>query len=291
MTLPSGRVLSYDDRFLPQKPGMKEIGMGLLGQATGPIMGLGTLYGASKLGLLGGGGAGAAAGGAGALGAGGAAELASIPGIAGNAGVYGATTGGTGALEGLGLGSLSSTMPSIYGAGGLLGAYDLLSNPHRSRGISGLEGAASGALLGSAILPGPGTLVGGLLGGIGGSLFGGHKSTKQRTKEKFDKLLDSTSNQDYKNMIESAKQQSLDAKDNYELTNKDLGALSNTYAPIKTYGEDWVSLSDEQRRAIMEKALEENLIESSKGDYQFTDEERAKAIYDEIVKNKISSGI
>lgn len=291
MTLPSGRVLSYDDRFLPQKPGMKEVGMGLLGQAAGPIMGLGTLYGASKLGLLGGGGASAAAtaGGAGALGAGGAAELASIPGIAGNAGVYGGealSSGGVGEY----LGGIGGTGNLILPGLGLLGAYHIGSNQDMSRGQGALEGMASGAAIGSFFGP-IGAGVGAGIGGLGGLLATGKKTTRQRTNEKFDKLSDSAVSEEYKNMLDSARQQSLAMKGNDELDNKDALALSNTYAPLRTYGEDWAKLEEAQRRAIMEKALEENLIESRKGDYQFTDEARAKAIYDEIVKNKISSGI
>jgi len=92
-------------------------------------------------------------------------------------------------------------------------------------------------------------------------------------------------------MLDSARQQSLAMEGNDELDNKDALALSNTYAPLRTYGEDWAKLEEAKRKAIMEKALEENLIESRKGDYQFTDEARAKAIYDEVVKNNISSGI
>ena len=85
--------------------------------------------------------------------------------------------------------------------------------------------------------------------------------------------------------------QNINAKDNYELDSKDALALSNTYAPLKTYGSDWAKLTDDQRSEVIKRALEEDLIESSKGDYQFRDEERAKAIYEEVLKNKLSSAI
>lgn len=287
MTLPSGRVLSYDDRYLPQKPGMKEIGAGLLGQAAGPVTALATLYGAKKLGLL---------GGEAALGTGVAGEGAA----AANLGTIGSTSletfgpemGVEAAAPTMGSAStLAAVAPYAAGIGGLLGSYDVLTHPHRNRGMSALEGAGSGALLGTAIAPGPGTIIGGLLGGIGGGIFGGHKSTKQRTEDKFGTLAEDATDQKYKDMVESAKQQSLNATDNYELDNKDALALSNTYAPLKTYGEDWAKLTDDQRKRVMEKALEQNLIESSKGDYQFTDEEKAKALYEEVLKNKLSSVI
>lgn len=284
VTLPSGRVFSYDDRYLPQKPGMKEVGMGLLGQAAGPVTALATLYGAEQLGLLGGGSA--AAGSLGAEGAA-AANLGTMG--SGALETFGPEMGVESALTGST--TLSSVAPWLAGAGGLLGAYDVFSHPHRNRGASALEGAGAGGLLGLSIGGPIGAGIGAGIGGISGGLFGGHKSTKQRTNEKFDALADKATDDTYKNMIESAKQQSLNAKDNYELDSKDALALSNTYAPLKTYGSDWAKLTDDQRSEVMKRALAENLIESSKGDYQFTDEERAKALYEEVLKNKLSNAI
>lgn len=191
--MPDGTIMRYDDRFLPEKPGPGAAYAGLAGQGVGLLGGLGTLYAAKKMGILGGGGA--------------AADLATSSGAAENL-----TTLGSGGLEtfgsemdpvssaisGAGEGTSFFTGNGLLGEGavgvgdyipgvaGLLGVYDLARRQQNySRGRGALQSGLSGAGIGWTVGGPVGAGVGALAGAIGGGLLGGRKSTKDREKERW----------------------------------------------------------------------------------------------------------
>jgi len=293
MTLPSGRVLSYDDRYLPTKPGMKEIGMGLLGQATGPLLGLGTLYGASKLGLLGKGAADVGS----ALGAVGVEAAASNLGTIGQGGLetFGSELGEAAATGGSGVGFFGGngllgsgsmgTGAYIPGVLGLLGAYDMFSNQNRSRGISGLEGLASGTGIGFT-LGGPiGAGIGAGVGGIAGLLSGGHKSTKERTKDRYDELAEKSNDQAYQDLVNAGRNISLSGRDTWQpgAGEAPVEILDYSYGVLNTFGPEWAAIEQAKRDKILAELAKNNLFNPEKGDYMITDAERAKQIRDQIL--------
>lgn len=212
-TLPSGRTWTFDDRGLPRRPGGKDMAMGLLGQAAGPIAGVGAYY-AGK-GLLDGAStsAGAALPGASLLMPSGETLSATTPiadygemiaagGAPGTETLTGSVSSGMEGGASFAPGEAASAgwaLPAASTLAGGYGLYDVASNQNRPRWMSALEGGAALPALGWG-LGGLGAATGllatnpvtlpvalglGAAGLLGGGLLGGHKSTKEREKERW----------------------------------------------------------------------------------------------------------
>lgn len=185
---------------------------------------------------------------------------------------------------------------------GALGALDLLRHD-RGPGRGALQGAASGAALGS-FFPGAGTLVGAGVGGALGLAKGllQHKTTRDVANEHTSDLQGQfTNNPGYQAYVQAQRQgfshgPSDPSKpfgnskgDRYATFNEykkaglDADNLSGVYGNIKTYGQDWSSLSAAQRRAVTQANIDSGLYNSKKGEVVITDSGRARQNYDSVL--------
>ena len=190
------------------------------------------------------------------------------------------------------MGDIGGAGNAILPAAGALGAYDVLSNNY-GPGRSGLEGAASGAAIGSYFGP-QGALIGGGIGGLiglGKGFLGGKSKTKVEDS-RYKKLQEQglpgfTSNRDFTNKgADEQLQEALKAgiaKDFVGFTPS--GQWVNTkflasgkesdltpddikgYAAFgEKFGKDWFgTFSEDQRKQIAQKALDLGAIREHHG--------------------------
>lgn len=207
-----------------------------------------------------------------------------------NAGADAATGNAGGGLLSLeGIGSSGNAILPIAGA---YGAYDLLKRDV-GPGRGALQGAASGAAIGSYFsAPGAviGAGVGGLLG-LGKSFFD-NPSTKELQRDRWGNLAQSSNPvtssyaKQYLEYLDSdqakedAKLNFSEMKESGQLTPEDVWGGHGMFT---TFGDDWLGkYSEQQRRDISQRMLDEGLIDSKKGDLVVTNSKRAKEIAAEV---------
>lgn len=238
------------------------------------------------------------------------------------AGLKGASLGASGAANAAS-GTSAAVTPAVQGigitpylgaAGALAGGYGLYNaiqgNDKKSGALSGA--ALGGGLAAAAPLVGLGPVgwagigLASLLGAGGGagltSLFG-HKSTKEYQREKWGNLADSahspTQNyaNNYLNYLNSD-QAKIDAQ--YPNTfegKKAAGTLKaedvwGGHGMFKTFGDDWLGkYTEDQRRAVSNALLANDLIRTSKGDQYITDEARAKELAASSIQSLLAAPV
>jgi hypothetical protein len=206
--------------------------------------------------------------------------------------------GSGGALSPTGIGSAGNV---ILPAAGAYGAYDLFDR-NVGPGRGAIQGAASGAAMGSYFGP-QGAAIGagiGLVVGFTKSFFD-NPSTRELVEKRWNNLAKSsdpaTANyaKQYREYLDSDRAKE-DAKLDFQEMKKS-GQLKaedvwGGYGMFKTFGSDWLNkYSEEQRRAISQRLLDENLVDSKKGDIVITDSKRAREIAEEVEQQPSSQGL
>lgn len=210
------------------------------------------------------------------------------------------------AAEGIGY------MPYVGAAGALLGGkgiYDAIqANDVKGGAISGagvgLGLGAAAPLLGFA---GPAGWAGyaglaalGALGGGGLTKLFGHETTRDVAKKHTSQLLNQGKDDPtYQNYVQGMREQYNSAApdpskpfhggqygswDEYKKAGLDAADLTGVYGNIKTFGQEWASLSQEQRQAVTKGIIDAGLYESKKGEVEITDPSKAKEIKDNVLK-------
>lgn len=213
--------------------------------------------------------AGAAAGAAGGAAAGGIAAptLISAAPVAGEAaGAAGAATGSAGLL---GIGALPAAGIAAGAALVGKGAYDLI------------KGKKTEGLLGWGGRIGLGMATGGL--SEVARPFLSHKSTKERTKDRYGGLLGlAAGNQGYEQAVQKGQEESLAGTDVWDIgddpTKAPIDLMTRSYGVLKTFGPEWMSYSPSQQQAIVQELVNQGKLNSKQGDYLIDDPEGAKAI-------------
>ena len=217
--------------------------------------------------------------------------------MAGEAGVV-APSGGMFSLGGIG-----SAGNVILPAVGAIGAYDVLSHEY-GPARSGIEGAASGAAIGSYFGP-QGALIGAGVGGLlglGKSYFN-HESTRDIAKKHTGDLLsqgkDDPTWQNYVSAIRAqynapppdpskpylgGKYGSFDEYKNAGLVAAD---LTGVYGNLKTFGPEWTKLTPDQQLKVTQGIINAGLYESDHGEVVITDPNKARDIKNQVISGAI----
>jgi len=191
------------------------------------------------------------------------------------------------------LGGIGSAGNLILPAVGAVGAFDVLSHDYGA-GRGGLEGAASGAAIGSYFGP-QGALIGAGIGGlvgVGKSLFH-HETTKEHEKKQWGGLASSGGPatkafaQQYLQYLDSPQAKADAERAKTRDPKIDPWKPEDVWGGLgmfKTFGEDWLTkYSEQQRRQISQELLNQGLISSEKGDLVITDQNKARQIKDQVI--------
>jgi hypothetical protein len=182
---------------------------------------------------------------------------------------------------------------AIPGVGGAVGLFDLLAN-QKSRGAGALQGAASGAALGS-VIPGLGTLAGGAIGGGLGLLKGffNHKNTKQYEAERWSEAASKFSDKN-KATVASLYKSAHAPGDKGEKWTPEVAAAAikdpisiwGQQGMLNTFGNDYFDKMDEfQRYAAAQAAIDAGLVKNDHGDIIITNPEKLKSLTEGAYKN------
>lgn len=129
--------------------------------------------------------------------------------------------------------------------------------------------------------------------GFGGIL--GHKSTKDIQKEHTQELRgQGADNAAWQAYVAGARQQhenggppdpskpffngKYESFDEYKKAGLDAADLEGVHGNLSTFGPDWAGYSPEQRKAITQSLIDNNMYESKKGEVEVTDAAKAKEI-------------
>jgi hypothetical protein len=199
--------------------------------------------------------------------------------IAPSSGGIGSYFGSGGSLfntEGM-LGEAGSFAPgNILGAvGGGYGMYKASQMSNKKSGIA--TGAASGALAGSSIAPGWGTAIGAVLGGLAGAAA--HESTADRTTRRYGEL---SGDANFQSMANQGMQESLAGVDTWDIGDDKGSApidmMTRSYGVLKTFGPEWTNISQDKRKEITQKLVDNDLLNSKQGEYLIDNPQKAKEI-------------
>jgi hypothetical protein len=139
-----------------------------------------------------------------------------------------------------------------------------------------------------------------IAGGLAGLL--GHKSTRQVAQEHTKSLMGQGQNDPiWQNYVQGMRQQynapppdpskpfagQYATFDEYKKAGLQAGDLTGVYGNLKAFGPDWAKLSDQQRQAVTQGLINENLYQSKKGEVVITDEDRARQIRDQILNPQL----
>lgn len=200
------------------------------------------------------------------------------------------------------LGNIGAAGNAILPGIGAIGAYDVLSHDYGA-GRSGIEGAASGAAIGSFFGPTgaiAGAGIGGLIG-LGKSVFFDHESTRDRAQKHTGELLEQGKNDPSWQQYVSGIRQQYNAPppdpskpfkgqfgtwEEYKAAGLDPSDLSGVYGNLSTFGPEWAKLTEEQRQAITKGLIDADLYDAHKGEVEITDAARARQIKDQILSGK-----
>lgn len=202
------------------------------------------------------------------------------------------TAGATGAFD---LGGIGSAGNVFLPAAGAVGGYNLLTNNY-GPGRGALQGAASGAAIGSYFGP-EGALIGGGIGGAVGLTKGlfKHETTRQHAQKDTAALRsqfqDDPTYQAYVNAMRS--QYDAPPPDpshpfhngqysswgEYKKAGLDAGDLSGVLGNLQL-GSKYTNLSEDQKKAFTQAAINANLYDSKRGEVIFNDPNRAQQLFD-----------
>lgn len=228
-----------------------------------------------------------------------------------------ASNGATAFSQGAGIAATEASPFSLSGIGstgnvylpaaGAIGAVDMLSHNY-GPGRSTLEGAASGAAIGSTFGGGPGALVGAGIGavvGLGKSLFfGKHKSIKQQEVERWQDLAgrgitdaQAAFNANHPPQDTGVWQsgplagKKWNFQDAQNLAKQDPSQFRLVYGNYDTFGNDWSKYNSKQQDAIVSALIGEGLYKSKKGDIIITDKARAHQIKDQVLSGTTPTAV
>ena len=225
-----------------------------------------------------------------AQGATGAAISGAAPAVTGEAGVAGAVAPSsygllTGNVAGTGLGVLPL---AGIAAGTYLGGKSLLNM---------IQGKADNSLQGKA-----GRVISGMATG-GLSEVARHflmkPSTRDIAKEHTSQLQEQApEDTNWQNYVGTMRQQYNEAPtdpskpfagkysswDEYKKGGLEAGDLTGVYGNLKTFGPEWANLTQEQRQAVTQGLINNNLYDSKKGEVIVTDEKKAQDVKNNILK-------
>lgn len=204
------------------------------------------------------------------------------------------------ATSGFSLGGIGAAGNYLLPAAGALGAFDVLSHEY-GPARSGLEGAASGAAIGS-FFPGPGTIIGAGVGGLLGLGKGlmKHETTRERQNKVTDRLMqaagsDAAAQTYVQGMREQFKSAPPDPShpfhgqysswDEYKKAGLDAADLTGVEGNIDTYSpQEWARLTFDQRKAITQANIDSGLYYSKDGGVKISDKQKALENKDNVLK-------
>lgn len=186
-----------------------------------------------------------------------------------------------------GVGGIGSAGNFLLPVGGGLAALDLLSTRGKVKPVRGVaQGAASGAAIGSYFgLPGAaiGAGIGGLTG-LGKSLLY-HESTKDRSNRRWNSLP--TGDEAWELFKKNSLAQSVSPTASHwdigdDKTLAPIDELTNSYGVAQTVGPNWLKYTPEQRKQIMQNAVNSDLINNQGGEFLVTDAGKFNSLLPEI---------
>lgn len=211
--------------------------------------------------------------------------------------MWGLTNGGWGQMAGNGAGLAVAG----YNVADALGNIGSRGGKGTVEGLGTGAGTAIGAYLGGPIGAGIGSVVGRTAGrgiaSVADRLGAFHKSTrdvaKDHTKDLQKKFGDDATYQAYvRGMREQYNSAPKDPSkpfagkygswDEYKKAGLEAGDLTGVYGNLDTFGNEWTSLNEEQRRAATQAMIDANLYNSKKGEVEITDKAKARQIFDSM---------
>jgi predicted transcriptional regulator len=207
--------------------------------------------------------------------------------------------------------TLGAAAPYLGAAGVGLGAYGIkeaIDSGNVGQGAisgagMGLGAAAAAPLLGYGAAFGLGPVgwaalaLGGA--GLGGGLTSllGHESTRDAAAKKTKDLMGvGKDNPAWQNYVAGMREQYNTAPtgpayagkyntwDEYQKAGLQANDLTGVYGNMKAFGPEWAALDEAKRQQVTQALIDAGLYASKKGDVILTDEERAKQIYQNIIK-------
>lgn len=131
-----------------------------------------------------------------------------------------------------------------------------------------------------------------------------HESTRFKTAQNTQKLLEASDDPTYQAYVQGMREQFKEAPkgnaykggqfatfDEYKKAGLDPTDLTGVYGNIKAYGPQWANMTEDQRIAVTQLNINDGLYDSEKGDVILTNEEKAKQNLYKIIAGETKKNI